>query len=511
MEQSRTRSTTKNIVVSIFAQFTTAFLSFFTRTALINVLGIQAVSLNGLFSEVIAIISLAELGVGSAIVYNLYKPLAECDEKKICQLMTLFETAYRIIALVIFSIGLLLTPFIQYLVNSVDYSLNYIRIVYILFVIQSASSYLFAYKASLLMADQKKYIVSVITIVVKVVSVIGIVAVLYLTHNYIIYLCTVIVFNLVTNIASSLYVDNHYKYLRKDNSISSGERRNVFRNVKYLFIKTLSWRITTSTDNLLISTLVSTLQVGYYSNYSIFFNIIKQLQAQFSGSIAGSLGNLLATEKSERCVQVLGRLNYLFYVLSYVLCLGVLACISPVIKLWIGEEYLLPFSIVLISCFNIFIDFCKCPLWQVLEVSGLFKEDKNISIIGSTANLIISVILGLKYGMLGIFAGTTITYLVQLFLKIKLIYSRTFKISYKKYVIRWIYYLLSFIVGEIFVMLFCSVVHITNIFLQIVVNGIFAVVISLPFCIIVFLKSEDFRYMINLICSHTRSKVTRPR
>lgn len=504
MEQNRTKNTTKNLLAALFAQLVTAILSFFTRTALIDVLGIQAVSLNGLFSEVIAMISLAELGVGSAIVYNLYKPLAEHDEKRICQLMNLFKTAYRVIALAVLCIGLVLTPFIQYLVNSVDYSIAYIRIVYILFVIQSASSYLFAYKSSLLMADQKKYVISIITIVVKAASIVGIITVLYLTQNYIVYLCTIIFFNLSTNIASAIYVDKHYKYLKNDTSMPKKERKDVFRNVKYLFIKTLSWRITTSTDNILISTLVSTLQVGYYSNYNIFFNIIKQLQAQLSGSIAGSLGNLLAKEKPEYCIKVLNRLNYLFYVLSYVLCLGMLACIDPVICLWLGDDYLLPVSIVFLSCFNLFIDFCKCPLWQVLEVSGLFKQDKNISIIGSTANLIISIILGLNYGMVGIFIGTTVTYLVQLYLKIRLIYSHTFGISYWSYVMRWIYYLISFIIGEILITIFIAFVSVENLLLQVLINGVIAVAVSVPFCIVLFLRSEDFKYTINLVSNIVR-------
>lgn len=507
MLQSRTRNTTRNIVCAIISQLATVILAFFTRTALIRCLGIQAVSLNGLFTEVIAMISLAELGVGSAIVYNLYKPLAENDERRICQLMTLFKTAYRIIALAVLFIGLLLTPFIQHLVNSVDYSINYIRIVYILFVIQTASSYLCAYKASLLNADQKKYIVSIITMVVKAVSVIGIIGILYVSHNYIAYLCVQIVFNLSTNIVSAIYVDRTYTYLHDDKSMSAEDKRNVFRNVKNLFIKTLSWRITSSTDNILISVLVNTLQVGYYSNYNVFFGIVRQLQTQFAGGIAGSLGNLLATEKSEHCIRVLSRLNYMFYVLSFILCLGMYSCVNPVIQLWLGVDYLLPGTVVLISCLNLFIDFCKTPLWQVLEVSGLFTEDKNISIIGSTANLIVSIIFGMKYGMIGIFFGTTITYLVQLFMKIKLIYSKTFNSSCRGYVIRWIYYLISFFAAELVILFITSFIHLDCIILKVLVNGVVAVTIAIPFCIIPFVKTEDYIYVSGFIQKMTKLQI----
>ncbi|MDO5546624.1 MAG: lipopolysaccharide biosynthesis protein [Eubacteriales bacterium] len=509
MSRSRTKNTAINIATAIASQAATVIMSFFTRTALIRTLGIQAVSLNGLFAEIITMLSLAELGVGSAIVYNLYKPLSENDEKKVCQLMTLFQTAYRTIALVIFAVGLLLTPFIQYLVNDISYPLSYIRLVYVLFVIQSASSYLFAYKASLLVADQKKYMVTIITLAAKAVSVVAIVAVLYLTGNYILYLLIQILFNFGSNMLSALYADRTYPYLRKDRSMSKEERKGIFKNVKYLFVDSLSNRIVNSTDNILISVLVSTLQVGYYSNYSVFFGIIRQLQTNFSGGISGSLGNLLATETPEHCVRVLGRLNYLFYVAAFVLNLGMFACVGPVVRLWLGEDFLLPGIVVFISCLNLFLDFCKAPVWQTLGVAGRFKENKNISIAGAVTNLVISVVLGVKLGMAGIFIGTTATTLVQLVLKTRLLYGKVFRCSAGKFAARWVYYLLSFVTAQMGILWFASVVRLENVFAQILVNGVAAVALSIPFCILVFWKNEDFRYALDLV--RTRAPFDRRR
>ena len=200
MNKKRTEKSIKNIATAMIVQVITLLLSFVTRTLLVKSLGVESVSLNGLFTEVISMLSLTELGVGSAIIYNLYKPLAQGDEEKICQLMRLFKVAYRVIALATFVIGCSLIPIINLLVKDISYSDNYVRIVYFLFVVQTSTSYLFSYKVSLLNADQRKFIHSIINVAVKCVCT-GISAiVLFTTYNFILYLLVVIVFNFMTNV-----------------------------------------------------------------------------------------------------------------------------------------------------------------------------------------------------------------------------------------------------------------------------------------------------------------------
>lgn len=499
MSKSRTDNTIKNIGAALFVQLAITAFSFVNRTALIRTLGIQAASLNGLFAEVIAILMLTELGVGSAIIYNLYKPLSENDEKKVCQLMTLFRTAYNYVTLAVLALGLLLTPFIQHLVKEVNYPVPYIQRVFVLFVFRVAASYLLGDRTSLLIADQKKYVTSMITLGVRAATSVATVAVLYLTRNYMAFLWVQILCSLGINVVAAVYVRKEYPYLRRDKSLENAERKSVFQNIKYLFVDSLAWKIVESTDNILISVLVSTLQVGYYSNYSVCFSIIRQLRTQIKGGIAGSLGNLLATETPEHCEKVLDRMNYIFYVLGFVLCLGMFACVNPVVQLWLGKDFLLPSIVPLICCLNLFLDFCRIPVWQTLSVSGLFKDNKNISIVGSVTNLVVSVALGMKLGMVGIFIGTTVTSLVQLTLKTRLLYGKAFHLSARKFAVRFIYYLLSFLTAEAGILWFMSTVRLGNLFAQILANGVAAVVLSIPFCVLVFLKTEEFHYALGLV------------
>ena len=194
--------------------------------------------------------------------------------------------------------------------------------------------------------------------------------------------------------------------------LPAGERKQVFANIKNIFIRTLSGKITNSTDNILISTLVSTLQVGLYSNYSLFITVMKQLSVQLIGGITGSLGNLMVTETGEHCSRTLKRMTFIFYVIGSVMTLGYLACLSPVIQIWIGDSYVMAQSIVFVCCIVMFLEFVSRPLWEIMTVSGLFEKDRNISIAGSVINLIVSIILGIKIGICGIFIGTICTYFV---------------------------------------------------------------------------------------------------
>lgn len=423
---ARTKNSIKNIIFALGLQAMTILSNFVIRTIMIQKLGMQAVSLNGLFTEVLAALSMAELGVGSAIVYNLYKPLAENDHKKVRQLMGLFQNAYRIIAAATFLVGVVLCPWIHYMVKSIDYPLNYIRLVYLLFVIDLSMSYLFSYKVSLMNADQKNHIQSKISMAMKPVEVIVKILVLVITNNFVVYLLFSILVTFLGNVVRSYVVDKHYPWLRKNEEVlPKEERKEVFSNIKNLFIKSLSGKITTSTDNMLISVLVDTLQVGYYSQYSLVIGVFRQVANQVAyGGLGASLGNLLVTEEEEKCERVFYRLEYLFFIIASVSAVCVYCCIKPFILMWVkSEDFLLGQTVVFICCMNLFIEIINRPLWSVMEVSGLFKYDKYVSIAGSVVNLVVSIVLGMKMGMAGIFIGTFMTYLIQSVLKAYLLFT----------------------------------------------------------------------------------------
>ena len=408
----RTEKSIKNIIFGMGAQIITTLLTFISRTLMLKYLGLEVISLNGLFKEVIEALSLAELGIGSAIVYNLYKPLAEKDEEKVCQLMTFFKYAYIIIALVVFFLGAVVCFFVPFIVRDIDFSPFYIRIVFMLFVVNISGSYLFSYKISLLNADQNSYIYSFYSSVIKIVTVVIEVGIILLSKNYVIYLFCCIILTLLTNYVISLKIDAKYSYLR-DSRLPKEDRKQVFDNVKNIFIKEISGKITNSTDNILISTIISTIMVGKYSFYATVLNVFKQFTSHVDTGIRASMGNLFASSSKKECETVLYRLTWGYCTLGIICGVCFVSCCQAFISFWVGEEYLLGSLVVFILGMNLFLFMCSKPVYAAMHVAGLFKEGRNISIIGSVVNLVVSIVFAYYTGIFGVFFGTFLTYIIQ--------------------------------------------------------------------------------------------------
>lgn len=497
MNNSRTKNSMKNAAFGIALQITAILTKFVSATVFANILGRDFSGLNGLFTEVIAMISLAEMGVGTAIVYNLYKPLAEKDHTKLNQLMNLFKKSYRIISAVVMGIGLVLTPFIHLIVKRVDFNLGYIRVVFLLFVLQTATSYLFTYKASLLNADQKTYIVSIVNLISRIVLMALNVAVLYFTRNYIFYLIVQVAVTIMTNFFISRQADKQYKFLKKDLTLPKEEQKKVLSNIKNIFIGVLSFRITTSTDNILLSLFVGTDVVGVYYYYSLVVTSIIQLFSKVSESMVGSIGNLMTTESPQKNSTVLKRLTFLFIFLGSLFATGFYCVATPLIKFWLGDIFVLDETVVLVSAINFFFFIAREPLWKFMHVSGLFAKDKNISILGTVINLIVSVILGKTIGMIGIFIGTTCTLIIQVSLKSILLYNEKLGYDYKSYGVIWIKMLSVFVFQILFSKYLCDLVTANSLIYVIIINGIIATVTVVFSTLISNFYTPEFKYFYN--------------
>lgn len=496
----RVKKSARSLLYGVSFQFVNILLSFVVRRALVHTLGMTAVSLNGLFNEVIAMLSLAEMGVGTAIVYNLYKPLAMQDEEKLAQLMNLFQKAYRIIAAAILFVGVCLLPFIHLLINKVEIDLGYLRLVYFLFLSQTASSYLFSYKTALFNADQKAYVVSISSLLVRVATVAVNIGLLYLTHNFIVYLLIEILCTVTTNIVISVKADKTYPFLKhKEKKLPKEEQKNVFSNVKHLFIGTLSGKITNSTDNILISILVGTLHIGAFTSYTMFSNSVKRILEQLQFATSGSVGNLMAEGDMELCDSVLKRLTFITYFLVSAAATGLFVLSTPFVKLLFGTEYVLGWGIVFFNSYTFFFYILRNPLWQFLQVSGLFAKDKYISILGSAVNLFLSFLLGKMIGISGILIGTISTIVIQAVLKVRLLYKNFFKMQSRSYY--WMLLSLSLLcaVEMIITFVICKQFTIANIFFDIFVKALIAGGIPLLLNTLLLYRTEEFHYFFELL------------
>lgn len=493
-DRSRTQNSVRNVSFGLIVTVLNTLVSFISRTALVRTLGTEVLGLNGLFTEVITMLSLAEMGVGMAIVYSLYKPISEMDHKKISQLMSLYKSAYLTIAAVTFGLGIALTPFIDRLITDVSFPLSYVRLVFVLFVVKTSSSYLFSYKTSLLNADQKQYVVSTVSALVKLLATAVLIAVLVLFKNYILYLLLLIFQTLIADVILSRYVDKKYDFIDYHEKMPKDERKIVFGNIRDIFIKRVSGIITSSTDNILISTLVSTIQVGFYSNYQVIFNVVRTLKQQFTNGIAASIGNLSVTTDSGHCITVLKRLTYFYFVFAMIMSSGLMAVSRPFIVLWLGEGFVMENAIIYIAILNLFIEICCEPLWQYLEVSGLFRKDKNIAIIGSSVNIVVSIVLGLRIGITGIFLGTVCTQVIQLILKTRLIFKEKFLTSPGVYFKIWVKVFAAYGVLVISQILLMNRMTFGAAFWDFIIKGTLSVILAGILAILPFAKTDEEQY-----------------
>jgi len=504
----RTEKSIRNFIFVVASQVVTVALSFITRTCLIHTLGNEAVSINGLFTEVITALSLAELGVSSAIVYNLYKPLSEGDHQKVSQLMNLFRKAYRIIALATLVIGASLTPWIQYFIRDLSYDINYIRVIYLMFVFQSAVSYLFSYKIALMEADQNAYIYTKISTIFRIVGTILILIILVVTKQYITFLGANILLVIATNAYASHVVDLKYPYLDTKAKLPKEERAQIFGNIRNIFVKQFAGRVVDSTDNILISTLVSTLLVGYYSNYLVVIGVFRKLADKMMGAAIASMGNLFVTERTESKVENLTRLTFIFFVFASIASVGVFACVQPFIELWLGKGYLLDYSVVAILCLLLVIEITYQPLSSAMHLSGFFTIGRNISFVSAIVNLAVSIVLGMKIGMIGIFIGTMCTYTIEIITKIHYLFKLYFKESSFRYVIFWIRMLSVYIVETMIVYIINLRLHFSAL-PAFLFNGFVSVLLTFTIITLVFGRSDAYFYLKHLIMRYLKKVLKR--
>lgn len=430
----RSEKVIKNGIWGSIQQFITIILGFIGRTVFIRCLGADYLGISGLFTNILTIFSLTELGFSSAISFHLYRQLADNNQKEISGIMNFYKGVYRVVALIILVLGCSLLPLLQYIIKESPFDIQYIRLVYFIYVFKSVSTYFFSYNFTLIQADQKKYLLTKIDIILHVIVSAVNIFTLVVFRNYIVYLVTEILIGIIGNYLKTLRVKKEYPYLDKNEKLSKKSRKKIWKDVSNIFAGKVSTVIVTSTDNLLISSIINVTAVGLYSNYSMIITYITNFLTQFTSATQASLGNMIAQESKEYSYTVLKRLTTVLYFVTSFCTVSLVVLLNPFITAWIGEKYLLDFPIVLICVINFYIQIMKTPMWFSVGGLGYFKEDRNIAIYGAISNLLVSIIAAKYLGLFGIFFGTAFSQITQWILKSKLYCKKYLNIKATEYV-----------------------------------------------------------------------------
>ncbi len=405
----RTRYTLINMLVNIGGQVLTMLLSFINRMVFIRCLSAAYLGVNGLFTDVLSILNFAELGIGTAMIFSMYEPAARDDERKLAQLMNLYKWMYRAVAASVLLFGLVLLPFLPHLIKGGE-GIEHITLIYMMYVLASASSYLLSYKNSIYQAYQKGYIRAGWNVVCECIKTVLQIAVLLLTGNFILYLVVQQVLPFLPNIMVSRMVDKEFPYLKECHELPEREERNgILKNIGAMSMHKLATIIVRNTDSLLMSSFIGLATVGIYSNYRLVLNALNNLINKFSVAFSGSVGNLAALENSDRLYKIYKEMDFMFFVMSAYLTGGLMMLFNPFITLLFGGEYCFPIVTVVIIVAEFYISRMRQANLLFREAMGLFWNDRYKAVAESIINLVASLVLVQRFGVTGIVGGTVIS------------------------------------------------------------------------------------------------------
>lgn len=452
--ESRILKSQYNLIASLINNIVVTVLGFVTRTVFVHSLGLDYLGLNGLFTNVLTILSLAELGVGSAITFSLYKPIADNDIRKIQALMELYKKAYRLIGCIILLIGSMLTPILKYIVNlDAGIDINY-YVIYYMFLGNTVISYLFfAYRSVIIYAHQDGYILTKVETLVTLVRSVIQFGVLIIFKNYYVYLLLPIVLGILKNIYISKIAGKNYPYIDEEveEPLQKNEKKEIFKNIYALSLFKISSVVYGATDNLIISSFLGTKIVGLLSNYTMIIQLVTTYVNMFFQSMYAGVGNLYATETKEYAYEIFKRLNFLnFWIYTYcAICLG--CFLNPCISVWLGRKYCFETSTVILLAIVFYIPGLNNVINIYKDACGLFKEVQCRALATAIINLLVSVLLVLLIGIDGVFIGTVVAYLCTIYVvDPRVVYKKVFKISakyyYKNLIIKFILFIILFII-----------------------------------------------------------------
>lgn len=497
MAESRVKNSVRNITFNLAYQIITIAFQFINRSVFIRVLGVEYLGINGLFSDILQMLCLADLGLQTAAVYAMYKPLAEHDEKKLAALNNAYRKLYNGIAMLIAVIGVCLIPFLKYLIN-LEKDIPYVNIYYLFALANTVASYLVAYKTNILVADQKAYVLAKVRGFFYVLRTVFMTLFLLLTKNYFVYLAVQVFFTYITNFWISREASKKYPFLKNNKEkLDKKETKNLFKNIWAVLLNRVSGLLVSATDNTLTSVLIGTAKVGYYSNYSMIVTQLTNVTNIVTSSLTASIGNLVVSESESKRYEVFKVLQ----VCGLMVCAFCSSCLylllPDFLRIWLGQEYILEKSVLIACVVNFYFTSVILPIWTFRQATGLYERVKYVMLATAVINLILSWILGKNFGLAGILIATTLARLLTYFWYEPPILFREFLghscfVYYKGIVLNTIL-TVGIIISSTLIFKNIEVAGWGSLILKMIVVAIFALVCTLG----AYVRTDEFKWILN--------------
>lgn len=496
-EKGRTEYSAKNTTMAIIGRGMAILMGFVGRVVFTHTLSEDYVGINGLFTDILNVLALSELGVGTAITYALYKPIAEKDMEKQKSLMKIYQFFYRIVAMFVLIAGLLVIPFMDILIKNQP-QVGHLTLIYMMYLANSVISYWWSYKKTLIDAHQLSYIGVLYQTSSWVIQNILQIIILLTTRNFILYLSILILCTLANNICISRKADKMYPYLKDKNvkKLDKEERKDIVRNIKAMLMHKVGNVAVNNTDNLLLSALVGTIAVGKYSNYYLIIRSVKQVLEQMFQGIAASVGNMGVEEGKERIRKIFEATFFCGQWMYGVITICLYEILDIFVGLSFGTQYVFHGSVTLVLCLNFYLSGMRQATLVFRDSMGLFTYDRYKAIAEAVINLVVSLVLGYFFGKIGIFLGTMIsTITTSLWVEPYMLYKHRLEMSSKGYFIKYFIY-----ASITFVLWFaqdrvCQYIQMDNLWMTCILRLLVCFVITNLIYLLIYHRTREFELL----------------
>lgn len=461
-------------MVGLIGQVVSILLSFISRKVFIQYLGVEMLGLNSTFASILSTLSLAELGFQQVIVFHLYGVLAKDDKEQINNLVNIYQQVYRFIGCFFIIASLCCVPFLQFFLSDIE-TTNTVRVYFIIQALSGACTYFLAYKRNILYADQKSYVSGLIDTVVNTVGTLISIATAIYTRSYLLFLLISLAKTYISNLFVHLVCTKRYPYLHKS-KIDWQLLKQIASSLKDVILERLAGYIYGSTDNLIISMFISTVQVGFLNNYTMIINHIKNLMKSLSTPLIPALGNKVALEQSSKQqMETFRLLEQVYFWLTGLAVVPVYVLADSFIHMYLGEQYVLPHLILFLMCVDLYVHINQDSCLSFLTANGLFRKRRNISIGGAIVNIVVSLLLMKPFGMAGILAGTAVSQVYYWAARSVVAFRDCLKQDWKALAVYWLRQagLLGIVVAAIAVsQIITRQVFVLNGIITFIVNGV---------------------------------------
>ena len=496
MKDSRTKNTIRNIGSGLIYQIVSIILPFINRTVIIRVLGAEFTGLNSLFASILEVLSIANLGFNTAIVYSLYKPIAERDERKICELLSLYKKIYTLVGTVILVAGLIIMPFLPYLIKGTYPKTINIYIAYLLYLINSVISYyLFAYKEVLLIADQRKDISDNIRTIINIFRYVLQFGVLYFLHSYYMYLIIAIVGTVITNGMIQYSTLKKYPKYKTVYQMKGGLTNDIKKQIGGLAINRICDTCRNSFDSLIISSLLGLTATAIYGNYYYIYSAVYGILLIICNATSASIGNCIISENTHKNYENLLKFEFIFEWFSG-WCTVCLVCLyQPFMCLWVGRGLLLSDKDMLLFCIYFYAINMNNIRNQYISGTGVWWNLKVSYLLEAIGNLILNIVLGSIWGITGVLLATIFTIIGFNFLwRTIVLFKNYFKNeSIGKFLWEHCEYILVTIIVALVTQFICSKILIIDEIKSFIIKVIICLFVPNIIYLLIYIKTKKFK------------------